>query len=283
MGTSKVELTFDTTLRLKLPPTQWPDRQNIYVFNLYRSASSLVVLITRALSEIIGRVPIDVTQTLYNSGTALFDTGLSGDSVSYLSDANQLNQLGNFGGYCFAGYREVPLAFAEGFQFHRAAMLIVRDPRDIGISQYHAVHSHTDANLVAGDHIRRLRAQVADVSLHDFLLSDQTTTFLRRIVMGYRPMIERGMPVVLYEDMFDDGVFNLQRMAGTFVDNYEAYLPDDFSFDAFMDLINRKIKNSKALKGHATGGSIYNYSSLPDDVLDAYTNNLAEALGVLGY
>lgn len=280
---SAMELRFDTTLRLRLPPTKWPDRQNLYVFNLYRSASSLVVEITRALGEMIGRQTVDVTHLFYSSGTALFDTGLSGNHLTYLTDASQLNQFGNFGGYLLSGFREVPLAYAESFGFHQAAMLIVRDPRDIGISQYHAVRKHDDRNPVSGAHILRLRQEVANESLEEFLLKDQTINFLNRIVLGYRPMIERGMPVVLYEDMFEEGAFDLQRLCASFVDHFEAYLPPDFDFGKFLALVQRRIANNKNLAQHGTGGTIYNYQALPGDVLDRYTDRLSEALAILGY
>lgn len=278
-----MELRFDTKLRLRLPPTRWPDKQSLYVFNLYRSASSLVVVITRALGEMIHRQTIDVTQLLYKSGTALFDTGLSGTHVSYLADGDQLNQFGNFGGYLLSGFREVPLAYAENFGFHQAALLIVRDPRDIGISQYHAVQRHKDDNVVAGQHIKRLRKQTNELSLEQFILRDQTIDFLNRIVLNYRPMIERGMPVVLYEDFFESGVFDLPRLCATFVDHFEAYLPEDFDFEAFLELVNTKIAENDNLKGHGTGGTIYNYRGLPEAVLEEYTERLGESLAILGY
>ena len=278
-----MHLEFDLTLRYRVPEAKNKSLQNLYFFNLYRSGSSMVEAVAAALAQFAGRTPLNLSRDLYQLGVEYFDTQNYGQSSIYLSDAAQLEKLTQFGGYLLYGFREIPIGFSEVFKHIGASILIVRDPRDIGISQYYAVAKHATNNRVVTEQILALRKQTSEQSLEEFILKDETIAFLNRIVQCYRPIIQRGTPVVAYEDMYLDGNFNLGLLCETVFDALGKYLPDDFSMDRFQENIQKRIENSEALKGHKTGGSIYNYTKLDPGVLSEYSDRLRDSLDLLGY
>ena len=228
-----------------------------------------------------GRTPHNLSRAFYNLGVEYFDSGNLDASSVHLAEAEQLMKLTRIGGYLYYGFREVPPDFAAAFRHIGASVLIVRDPRDIGISQYQAVAGHATDNRILATQIEALREQAEGMEMGAFLLRDDNIAFLRRIAMNYRSMIQRGINVLRYEDMFLDGHLNLRLLAETLVEHLQRYLPDDFDFEAFFENVQKRIENSKALKGHATGGSIYNYMTLDPDLRDAYTAKLQDAIELL--
>jgi hypothetical protein len=278
-----MHIEFDLKLRYRMPEPRDRTLQNLYFFNLYRAGSSMVEAIGESLAQFSGRTPHNLSRELYGLGVEYFDSqNLDGSSV-HLAEGEQLSKLTRIGGYLYYGFREVPRDFAEAFRHIGASILIVRDPRDIGISQYKAVAGHATDNRILATQIESLREQAESMDMGEFLLRDDNIAFLRRIVMSYQPMIQKRINVLHYEDMYIDGNLNLRLLCETIVEHMERFLPDSFDFEKFFDNVQRRIENSKALKGHATGGSIYNYTKLDPGLLDDYTAKLRDAIDLLEY
>ena len=279
-----MHLTFDARLRIPFPEPTRIDQQSLYVFNLYRAGSSVVEAAAEALAIGLQRTANNVTRALYDAGTEMFDVHAYGKPSLFLADEGaSLLRLCDIGGYLNYGFREVPNGFAADFAHIGASVLIVRDPRDIGISHYAAVAKHDDTNGVYGDHIRNARALAASTELGGYLLSDELLTFLRRIALCYRPLIEKGTVVVHYEDLFVDGRFDIAALCDTLYMQFETYNDTSFTLDAFVANTRDRIANSKVLRGHATEGRIGLHLDLDDDLHGAYSAALQDALDLLGY
>ncbi|MEH6645927.1 hypothetical protein [Sulfitobacter sp.] len=278
-----MNLDFDLTMRLRLPLAPNPDRQSLYFFNLYRSGSSLTEAIAENFARSVGLMPYNLSQALYDMGVEYFDSQNYNHSSVHLAHALQLQKLSLLGGYLFYGFREIPADWAAGFGPTDTSVLVVRDLRDIGISQYYAAAGHATDNKVLANHITALRASIADAALEEFVLRRDTLHFLNRIGGCYQPMVQSGMPVIQYEDMYVDGALSLRRMCEHITTPLAPHVPDDWSFEDFLSRTERAVAASGRLKNHKTGGTIRNYEKLPADVLEAYTDKLRPNLELLGY
>lgn len=278
-----MNLDFDLSMRLRLPIAPNPDRQSLYFFNLYRSGSSLTEAIAVRFAHSVGLIPYNLSQALYDMGVEYFDAQNYNHSSVHLARGTQLEKLSLLGGYLFYGFREVPLDWAEGFGPTHTSVLVVRDLRDIGISQFYAAAGHAADNKVLAKHITALQDSLADTGLEEFVLRNDTVNFLNRIGGCYQPMIQSGMPVIRYEDMYVDGALSLRRMCEEVTRPLAAYVPDDWYFEDFLSKTEQLVAGSGRLKNHKTGGTIRNYEKLSPDVLEAYTDKLRPNLELLGY
>lgn len=273
-----------TTTRLVLPEAQNSHLQNLYVFNMYRSASSMTVGMASSLARLSGRVGYPLMNVLAQLGVSIVDPGTTDKPSMFVTDGAAMRKLSDFGGYMFFGFREVPVGFSEVFDHVQAAVVAVRDPRDIGISQYYAVQKHVVFDNPMGDHITDLREQTSQQSLEEFILSDGTINFLTRICMCYAPMIHRGVRVIRYEDATEDGEhFSHVPYARAFWEALQPQLATDVPFEKFLRVFEKRLSESDHLKGHAVSGKLRTYRQLPPDVLRAYSERLSAPLQLLGY
>ncbi|NAZ38167.1 hypothetical protein [Rubellimicrobium sp. CFH 75288] len=279
-----MNITFPAEFRAAFPDPRDLSLQSLWVFNMYRAASSVVAAAAVVLAQQTGRVPNNVTRIFYTAGVEPSDMGDWTRSSVFLRDGGApLLALCDIGGWLNFGFREVPLAFSEAFSHVGAAVLVVRDPRDIGISHYSAVKKHSMDNRVEEGHIGRLRALTNSLTLEEYLLQDATVAFLNRIATCYRPMIDKGVRVLRYEDMFADGAFRLDRLWDGLFDAFRPFGPPGWDRDAFRAAATDRVQRSESLKGHGTGGGFGMYERLPDAVRARYEEALAPALDALGY
>lgn len=277
------QITFDVKARLQMPVAEAPDLQSIYVFNMYRAGSSMTEAVAIALAESSDYTPYNAVQALNAVGIGLIDHQDYNRPSVFIDDAAPtLDQLGTFGGYLYFGFREIPHGYGERFRFPDASVIVVRDIRDIGISQYAAVAKHAVAGA-SGEDILRLREMTASQDLEQFLLSEGTIAFLRRISSCYRPLIHHGSTVLRYEEFMTPGGFDTGRFLDAVAEALAPYLQLRVSREQTMEILQARMANSKALKGHATGGRINLHLDLPKPVHTALTNALAPELDLLGY
>lgn len=279
-----MNLTFDAKVRIPFPLPARLDLQSLYLFNLYRSGSSVVEAAAEALSLISKRTLNNVMRRLYDANVELSDTLNYSASITHLAENGApLLKLCEIGGYLNYGFREVPIGFATKFRHLGASILIVRDPRDIGISHYSAVKKHDVDNIVYGKHVEAARGIAAGHPIHEYILTDEVIGFLNRICQCYAPMIENGVPVVRYEELFVDGRFNVSELCRTIFETFHHFHDEDWSLEEFVTKTKLRISNSKALKGHSTDGAIAMYQSLPESVLTEYNERLKDSIHLLGY
>ena len=278
-----LNITFDVKARLQLPKAANPDLQSLYIFNIYRAGSSITEAIAQSLALGSLHTEFNLVQKLDAAGVGLVDhLDYSRHSVYIDAASLTLDALGSMGGYLYYGFREIPLPYAERFIYNAASVIIVRDPRDIAISQYNAVKKHVISGA-SGTDIARLRELTKTTGLDEFLLSEGTLAFIKRIMNCYAPLIKRGCKVLRYEEFMASGQFDsgglLKAVAGSIGD----YIQLQKSISDILANLERRIQNSDDLKGHATGGKIHLYRSLSPDISKKLESALKSELLLFGY
>lgn len=276
-------IEFDAKVRIMGPLATHPNLQSVYVFNMYRAGSSVTEAVAEALAFGGNHVPWNIVRDLDGSGVGLIDhQDYSRSSVFINSSHLSLDAITQEGGYLFYGFREIPREFADRFIFTGASVLVARDLRDIGISQYAAVRKHVVAGASGGD-IERLRLETAKVNLDAFLLSANTLNFLRRIARCYEPLLRRGCKLLRYEEFVTGQDFDLRGFTQAISDALSPYLSTERKMQDILANLKLRVENSPELKGHATGGKVRLYQDLPDDTLQALNAALEPELRLLGY
>lgn len=279
-----MNLEFDATFRVKLPETTNINAQNLFMFNMYRSGSSVIESVSETLAKASNRTGLNLTRICFSNGVELFDSrDFRKNSIFLQHDGAQLVKLCDFGGYVLFGFREVPFGFAEHFSHIGASLLVVRDPRDIGISHYYSVQNHATKNAVEKSHILELRDITARMSLEEYILSDDTIAFIRRTVLCYKSMISRGLTVWKYEDFCPSGRLDIRLFSEALLGYFKSYILPDWTVDKFSNNAKMRIANSKSLQGHSSTAAIRSYNDLAAPVRAAYTAKLEDALALLNY
>lgn len=276
-------IEFDSKVRILGPQASNPTLQSVYLFNMYRAGSSVTEAVAESLAWGGSHTPWNIVRELDNIGVNLIDPQDYSRNASYIAaDRVSIDEFTRQGGYLYYGFREIPREFAERFIYTAASVIVARDPRDIGISQYSAVKKHVISGA-SGEDIKRLREQTGSVELEEFLLSPSTLSFLRRITQCYEPLIKRGCKLLRYEEFMTPDGFNLQDFANAVSQSLEPYLSVDRPFPAVLKNLDQRVSNSKGLKGHATGGKIRLWKSLTPNALSAINDALGPELRLFGY
>jgi len=278
-----MKVSLRATVDLALPDASDPSLQNIYFFNLYRSGSSVMEAVALALAAETGRAPVNIMQSLYDMGVEYDVADQRGNSRVYLSEPSDLDQFARFGGYLIYGFREIPQGYAEAFEHRGAAILMVRDPRDIAISHYHAIKKHSQDNLVTSKHIQGALKKAEEQSLEDYILSPDMLRFIRRICVNYAPLIRGGLKPVHYEDLFDETGFSTRLLCDAVLAETGDYLGGGIDAATLYARTQKFAEDSVALKGHATSGGTRGFMALDPDVRNELTAKLEDCLHLLNY
>lgn len=277
-------LEVETKLRLNVADARELDKQSIFVFGLYRSGSSVIGVAAKEFAKSNNLVPVDVFQNLYESGVSPVDPTAEPRAPIHLADQGRgLAQLCDLPGYVFHGFREVPIGFAEAFSDPGRAIIFVRDPRDIGISHYFYSSKHTTRNRIIGKSILNLRNITSNRNLEEFLIEDYNIEFLNRICLSYKNLINLGVKVVKYEDLFVDDKFNNSKLLKILCRHFSDKCNSNFSIEQLEKNLESSIKRSVRLKSHKTSGSIELFKSLSSEKMSLYTKKLSDCLYLLGY
>ncbi|MDJ0630798.1 MAG: hypothetical protein QNJ44_21255 [Rhodobacter sp.] len=276
-------LKFDAAVRIPLPEAKRPNLQSVYIFNMYRAASTATTAVIKALSNCTDLVQFNIADELNKIGVALIDHKDFTRPSVYLEDhPENLTKIGSFGGFVYSGFREIPLSYARQFAFHGAAVIVVRDLRDIGISQYNIVSRHT-IHGAAGGNIKKLREITAQQSLDEFMASADTVHFLKRLANCYRPLIRKGTTVLRFEDYAGGDGFDTERYALDLVRAVSPYAELKVSEPDYVKAVLDQVKGTQSLKGHSTGGAIGLHRRLKPQTQKRLENALKNELVLLGY
>lgn len=274
-------MTLPTQTRILFPQPTNPDLQSLYIFNMYRAGSSVTEAVGETLGAASRHTSFNLVNALSNAGVGLIDHQ-DHSRASVHIEPGALDVLGTLGGYILNGFREIPQAYAETFAFPGAAVIVVRDPRDIIYSQYNAVKKHMVGGAYAGD-ITALREQTAQQSVAEFVLSDDSLAFIRRICRCYWPLIHKGVPVIQYETFVKDTGFDAEGLMFTIADHFGPLIEFTVSRERAIDNLRKRIANSKSLSGHQTGGRTQMYRDLPEPLQASLAEALAPELEMFGY
>lgn len=276
-------VTFDAKVRIPFPDVKNPDSQSVYIFNMYRAASTATTAVIRALADCTDLVQFNVADVLNEVGVALVDhSDFTRPSLFVAEEAGNLAQLGQFGGYIYSGFREIPVGYARQFIFHAASVLVVRDLRDIAISQYKIVKRHRISGA-AGGNIKKLREITEQQTLDEFMVSADTIRFLKRLANCYRPVIRKGTKVLRFENYISDGAFDTGRYALDLANAMSAYIKLNTSEAEYVRRVKEQISDDRSLKGHSTGGKIGLHRQLRPETQEKLARVLNPELALLGY
>jgi len=270
--------------RILVPASDSPTRQSFHMFGMYRSGSSVLEIVSQALAKAAGLTPFNVAQAIDQAGLSIIDPRDYSRSQIYIDAVgSSLDNLCAHGGYIYYGFREIPIEYGKRFVFLQASTLLVRDPRDILISQFRSVNHHT-TDGASGENIKILRKVVSQKSLEEFVLSRQSIQFAKRICDCYERMISRGVKVLNFEEFFGSPKKpGIHGICNRLIDSFPSYLPISVSRDQIRAHIDSLISNSKSLKGHSTGGRIGLYRELSEVTQKKLTVRLEKQLFMLGY
>jgi hypothetical protein len=276
-------ITFDVKARIQIPIAEHPDIQSLYIFNMYRAGSSVTEAVAQSLAFGSRHTEFNPVQKLDAAGVGLIDHMDYGRHSVYI-DANtlSLDMLGSLGGYLYYGFREIPRAYAERFIYTAASVIIARDPRDIAISQYSAVRKHVISGA-SGIDILRLREVTSETDIDEFLLSEGTIAFIKRITNCYAPLLKRGCVLLRYEEFMKLEYYDIEMFLTSVTTALGSYIQLQMPLAKVFHNLQQRIQNSKALKGHATGGMINLYRSLSPETLIKLNKALEPELKLFGY
>lgn len=277
----KFGVTLPTQTRLLFPQATNPDLQSLYIFNMYRAGSSVTEAVGETLGAASRHTSFNLVNALSAAGVGLIDHQ-DHTRTSVHVEPRALDVLGNFGGYILNGFREIPQDYGDAFAFPGAAVIVVRDPRDILYSQYNAVKKHAVGGAYADD-IMALRETTSQQSMEEFMLSDDSRAFIRRICRCYWPLIHKGVPVIQYETFVKDTGFDAEGLMFAIADHFGPLIEFTVSRERATGNLQQRIANSKSLSGHQTGGRTRMYRDLPADLQQKLAEALAPELDMFGY
>lgn len=274
-------VTLPAQTRLMFPQATNPDLQSLYIFNMYRAGSSVTEAVGETLGAASRHTSFNPVNALSAAGVGLIDHQ-DHRRASVHVEPRALDVLGNFGGYILSGFREIPQEFGDAFAFPGAAVIVVRDPRDILYSQYNAVKKHAVSGAHAHD-IMALRETTSQQSIEEFMLSDDSLAFIRRICRCYWPLIHKGVPVIQYETFVRDSGFDAEGLMFTIAGHFGPLIAFTVSRERAVDNLKQRIANSKSLRGHQTGARTRMYRDLPGGLQQTLADALSPELAMFGY
>lgn len=278
-----VHLELNAKIRILGPKPKHSNLQNLYIFNMYRAGSSITEVVAETLAWGSTHTHWNIVKSLDDASVGLIDhQDYTRHSVFVDDGGLSLDRIGQMGGYLYYGFREIPYEFAKRFVFTAASVIIARDPRDIGISQFSAVKRHIISGA-SGPNIVRLRAMVENMDLDAFLLSEGTLMFLRRITQCYAPLLRRGCPLLRYEDSVSQNGFDKSKYIVAIADSLSPYLQLRMPMTRLLDILQERVAVNRALAGHETGGKINMYRSLSEKTLAKLSDALLPQLKLYGY
>ncbi|HFQ15953.1 MAG TPA: hypothetical protein ENK41_06305 [Rhodobacteraceae bacterium] len=195
---------------ITLPPPGDGARRSVFVVSLPKAGSTLLNRIMRPLCLRAGLAPFSLQNTLRG------ELGVDMPQVDF-------NPLFVSHAYAYLGFRGWSTSFAMPKAADGRTVFLVRDPRDMVVSQYYSkAFSHRPPGNAAGDEgverFEKERAQVARMSVADYVL-ENAESVARTYNKTWKNLQTIGHKTWRYEDI----IFEKRR----WVDEMLAYLGID--------------------------------------------------------
>ncbi len=156
-----------------LPPTFRADQASCFAFALPKSGSVLLHNLLSAACAKIGLTYVSIMEEFFKLGLA--DPMVPAETTKIF-----LRQ-----GYCYGGFRNVPPQVDIPLIGECAAVVLVRDPRDMLVSHFFSsAYSHPDRG-------NKLKTSKPGVAMRDFAANSDIDAYVLRIARGYRTMFTR--------------------------------------------------------------------------------------------
>lgn len=202
-------------------PDTSPDQPSRFAFGLHKAGSVLLTKVVSQLAERAGITVMDIPGQAFSQGmpAKLITEEMVGDIF--------LRQ-----GYLFTGFRTPPPPFIPPEALAgRRKVLLIRDPRDMLVSQYFSMRfSHPIPRTgQVRNNMREARATISAMDVDRYVLSDQCA-FILSNYRGYASHIDHDWRLFRYEDIISNKRKWLRDIAG-----HLRFSLDDGSLDAIAD------------------------------------------------
>jgi hypothetical protein len=182
-------------LLFTLPPTAAPSRESVFVFAMPKAGSVLLENITRRLAAHVGLTYVSIIGEYFNLGIPHKDMPASTADI-FLPK-----------GYCYGGFRFFPRSFEMPPLRQSRAILLVRDPRDMLVSNFFSMRdSHPEPG-------KALETVQLKLKMRDVARSVDIDEYVRKAAEGYRKNLAdyreslsgmSGLKLFRYEDVIYD-------------------------------------------------------------------------------
>lgn len=172
-----------------------PSRKAAFMLSLRKSGSSLFSNLVNAISKHNGLRAIDIPG-------AMFDHGYNYKDWNTHPKLKDLLWKGN----TYVGFRDAPTSFYGDPIFDQGQkLLLVRDPRDVLVSEYFSnAYSHSLPKVEGGHSIlAQERSRALQSSIEDYVLA--RVHALNQTISGYQRILSTpNLKIIRYEDVIFD-------------------------------------------------------------------------------
>ena len=171
-------------------PEPHPTFKSCFAFGIYKGGSTLLFNLLTAICHQYNQIPyVSILDRLFIEG---FD-------IRHLDPASVTSLLTQEG-YCFGGFREFPSPWINEFLPDRKKIILLRDPRDILVSQYYShKYSHQIPKNDSGG-LQKSHSSSQYLSINEYVLKWNSN--IKRKLDSYREINELdSVKLFRYEDV----------------------------------------------------------------------------------
>lgn len=179
-----------------LPPTDRPELPSVTVFAMPKSGSVLLDGIMRMLCDDVGLTYVSIMQEYFTIGLPPAQMPAETSEI-FLPK-----------GYCYGGFRHMPMTFDIPIVSQSRPVLLVRDPRDMLVSHYFSLrdsHPEPGRALKTASVSMSMRDLARTLDIDDYVMGQAAEQF-RSFLAQYRTMLcaKHDVKVYRYEDIIYD-------------------------------------------------------------------------------
>ena len=202
------------TLELALPPREREDIPSFFAVGLPKAGSTLLEYLLRPMARHVGLAP-------YSLAGALFKLGIAPQKATLGPD-----DLFDPVGYAFLGFRSWHPEHALPGWARGRVLFLVRDPRDMVVSQYFSeAYSHRPPGSLADDTEARIFSERRD-ALRKMALDDYALEMARVVAHHYARTRSAIAPAEPRIWRYEDVIFDKLRWMHEMLDHLGLRLPD---------------------------------------------------------
>ena len=248
---------------------------SIIHFSVNRSATQYIKSILRSCAIENGMTPVNIHGYAFNNDFPYLDHLSAQEMQTY-------QHIFKSKGYLYSAFGGMIEGIAHLEQYK--IILVVRDPRDILVSQYYATaHSHRLPGQLSKKReqfiARRIAAQQASIDEYTLAHSERVRLEFER----YRTLLLERYPTICYQTTFEEMVVDFE----TWLKNLLQYCELEISQQLFQSLIeeNRKMRpKEENIYAHIRKGQIGDYQEkLTPETITRLNETFASILQYYGY
>ena len=266
--------TFSVRGVITLPAARNPTRQSVFLFNMAQMPRTTISSVANTLARSAGLTPVDIGGVFSRLKISFDDRERHNATELYLDGEDRtLDNICAHGGYLYYGFEELPMAFSQRFVYVDAAVLLTRDPRDIAVARYQTA-----------EEAARARDKTLDVSVDDYVMSDEALSRVRHACDSYLTPIRHGLHLVQFEpSLRPNHRLDIAAMTEKLVKKLPKYLQNPQRKErrqGILDDVMRKRPTAATVSSHYGHGL---HQMLQPETQEALSKALEMQLLYLGY